>query len=105
MFRAAVPSGASTGIYEAVELRDKQPENYHGKGVIFYAFIEICVVRCLMQSVIYLRGHHLTTLMTHNVQHNAVDDLLFFLGGTPIGFSGWCIPSFYITFRKNCGGG
>eukprot|EP00382_Lankesteria_abbotti_P001999 CAMPEP_0113844714 /NCGR_PEP_ID=MMETSP0372-20130328/379_1 /TAXON_ID=340204 /ORGANISM="Lankesteria abbotti" /LENGTH=441 /DNA_ID=CAMNT_0000813725 /DNA_START=94 /DNA_END=1419 /DNA_ORIENTATION=+ /assembly_acc=CAM_ASM_000359 len=34
MFRAAVPSGASTGIYEAVELRDKDPARYHGKGVL-----------------------------------------------------------------------
>lgn len=25
VFRAAVPSGASTGIYEALELRDKDP--------------------------------------------------------------------------------
>eukprot|EP00753_Platysulcus_tardus_P002878 PLAT11983.1.p2 GENE.PLAT11983.1~~PLAT11983.1.p2 ORF type:complete len:459 (+),score=235.54 PLAT11983.1:36-1379(+) len=33
VFRAAVPSGASTGIYEALELRDKDPEAYHGKGV------------------------------------------------------------------------
>jgi enolase len=32
-FRAAVPSGASTGIYEAVELRDKDPKRYLGKGV------------------------------------------------------------------------
>ena len=32
-FRAAVPSGASTGIYEALELRDKVKEEYHGKGV------------------------------------------------------------------------
>nr|KAG5696286.1 hypothetical protein BaRGS_027896 [Batillaria attramentaria] len=31
MFRAAVPSGASTGIYEALELRDKDPKAYHGK--------------------------------------------------------------------------
>ena len=31
-FRAAVPSGASTGIYEALELRDKVGEEYHGKG-------------------------------------------------------------------------
>eukprot|EP00730_Choanoeca_flexa_P007157 TRINITY_DN12288_c5_g2_i3.p1 TRINITY_DN12288_c5_g2~~TRINITY_DN12288_c5_g2_i3.p1 ORF type:complete len:441 (+),score=176.47 TRINITY_DN12288_c5_g2_i3:101-1423(+) len=31
-FRAAVPSGASTGIYEALELRDKDGK-YHGKGV------------------------------------------------------------------------
>lgn len=30
--RAAVPSGASTGIYEALELRDKAKE-HHGKGV------------------------------------------------------------------------
>ncbi len=31
--RAAVPSGASTGEHEAVELRDKDPERYLGKGV------------------------------------------------------------------------
>ncbi len=31
--RAAVPSGASTGTREAVELRDKDPERYLGKGV------------------------------------------------------------------------
>ena len=33
-FRAAVPSGASTGIYEALEMRDKDPKAYHGKGVM-----------------------------------------------------------------------
>ncbi|MBW1721467.1 MAG: phosphopyruvate hydratase [Deltaproteobacteria bacterium] len=31
--RAAVPSGASTGKYEAVELRDKGKKRYGGKGV------------------------------------------------------------------------
>ncbi len=31
--RAAVPSGASTGKYEAVELRDKRKKRYGGKGV------------------------------------------------------------------------
>ena len=31
--RAAVPSGASTGKYEAVELRDKSKKRYLGKGV------------------------------------------------------------------------
>jgi enolase len=31
--RAAVPSGASTGSHEALELRDKDPERYHGRGV------------------------------------------------------------------------
>lgn len=32
--RAAVPSGASTGIHEAVELRDGDPGHYLGKGVL-----------------------------------------------------------------------
>ena len=32
--RAAVPSGASTGAYEAVELRDSNPKRYMGKGVL-----------------------------------------------------------------------
>ena len=31
--RAAVPSGASTGEHEAVELRDGNPQRYLGKGV------------------------------------------------------------------------
>ncbi len=30
---AMVPSGASTGAHEAVELRDGDPQRYHGKGV------------------------------------------------------------------------
>uniref|UniRef100_A0A452SG43 phosphopyruvate hydratase n=1 Tax=Ursus americanus TaxID=9643 RepID=A0A452SG43_URSAM len=33
LFRAAVPSGASTGIYEALELRDNDKTRYMGKGV------------------------------------------------------------------------
>lgn len=32
--RAAVPSGASTGIFEAVELRDGDKSKYNGKGVL-----------------------------------------------------------------------
>lgn len=32
-FRAAVPSGASTGVYEALELRDNDSSRYLGKGV------------------------------------------------------------------------
>jgi enolase len=32
--RAAVPSGASTGAYEALELRDKDEHRYGGKGVL-----------------------------------------------------------------------
>ncbi len=32
--RASVPSGASTGTHEAVELRDGDPKRYNGKGVL-----------------------------------------------------------------------
>ncbi|TWW59868.1 Gamma-enolase [Takifugu flavidus] len=34
LFRASVPSGASTGIYEALELRDGDKSRYKGKGVL-----------------------------------------------------------------------
>nr|CAD2190418.1 unnamed protein product [Meloidogyne enterolobii] len=34
LFQAAVPSGASTGIYEALELRDGDKTVHHGKGVL-----------------------------------------------------------------------
>ncbi|XP_055336467.1 alpha-enolase-like [Paramacrobiotus metropolitanus] len=33
IFRSAVPSGASTGIYEAKELRDGDKSSHHGRGV------------------------------------------------------------------------
>jgi enolase len=33
MYRASVPSGASTGKYEAKELRDEDKKRYLGKGV------------------------------------------------------------------------
>eukprot|EP01135_Chromosphaera_perkinsii_P004631 Nk52_evm24s292 gene=Nk52_evmTU24s292 len=33
LFRAGVPSGASTGIHEALEMRDGNKAKYHGKGV------------------------------------------------------------------------
>src|SRR5947199_2821534 len=32
--RASVPSGASTGVHEALELRDGDPKRYAGKGVL-----------------------------------------------------------------------
>lgn len=34
MGRASVPSGASTGEHEALELRDKDVKRYGGKGVL-----------------------------------------------------------------------
>lgn len=41
LFRAAVPSGASTGIYEALELRDNDKSRYLGKGLymLFFFFV------------------------------------------------------------------
>lgn len=36
LFRAAVPSGASTGIYEALELRDNDKSRYLGKGLYIF---------------------------------------------------------------------
>jgi len=33
LFRAAVPSGASTGVHEALEMRDGDKARYHGKSV------------------------------------------------------------------------
>ncbi|MFS7927632.1 putative phosphopyruvate hydratase [Helianthus anomalus] len=33
LYRSSVPSGASTGIYEALELRDGDKSVYGGKGV------------------------------------------------------------------------
>lgn len=33
-YKASVPSGASTGKHEAVELRDGDEQNWHGKGVL-----------------------------------------------------------------------
>ena len=34
MGRASVPSGASTGIHEAIELRDADKSRYNGMGVL-----------------------------------------------------------------------
>ena len=36
--RGTVPSGASTGIHEALEMRDGDPERFHGKGVLKAVF-------------------------------------------------------------------
>uniref|UniRef100_A0A669EJM9 phosphopyruvate hydratase n=1 Tax=Oreochromis niloticus TaxID=8128 RepID=A0A669EJM9_ORENI len=43
LFRAAVPSGASTGIYEALELRDGDKTRYKGKGVNTYKDVSLAL--------------------------------------------------------------
>jgi len=41
-----VPSGASTGIHEALELRDGVKSEYHGKGILLS--LKACFVMCYL---------------------------------------------------------
>ena len=68
--RAAVPSGASTGIHEAVELRDGDPKAYVGKGVLGAIHN---VNEVIAEEVI---GLHVT-------DQAAIDELMILLDGTP----------------------
>jgi len=70
MGRASVPSGASTGMYEACELRDADPSRYLGKGV--------------SQAVANVNGEIAAALSGKNVlEQAAIDCLLIELDGTP----------------------
>ena len=67
--RASVPSGASTGIYEACELRDGDPGRYLGKGV--------------SQAVENVNGEIAQALQGKNVlEQEAIDRFLIELDGT-----------------------
>lgn len=46
LFRATVPSGASTGVHEAVELRDGDKTKYGGKGA---SILPHCLPSCCGQ--------------------------------------------------------
>jgi len=68
--RAAVPSGASTGEHEAVELRDGDARAYLGKGVL--------------TAVANVNGEIATTLARFDADdQRGLDDLLIALDGTP----------------------
>jgi enolase len=68
--RAAVPSGASTGAFEAVELRDGDPARYGGKGVL--------------QAVSHVNSSIATVLTGIDpTDQRAVDTTLIELDGTP----------------------
>ena len=70
MGRASVPSGASTGIYEACELRDGDKSRYLGKGVA--------------NAVSNVNGEIAEALAGKNVlNQRAIDQLLIELDGTP----------------------
>ncbi|CEQ41816.1 SPOSA6832_03578 [Sporobolomyces salmonicolor] len=72
LFRAAVPSGASTGIHEAVELRDGDKSKYLGKGVTkAVANVNDVIAPELIKSGIDI---------THQ---EAIDEFLIKLDGTP----------------------
>ncbi len=68
--RAAVPSGASTGIHEAVELRDNDKKVYVGKGVLQ----AVSNVNEIIAEA--LTGFDIT-------QQAAIDEALLALDGTP----------------------
>ncbi|UBM59814.1 phosphopyruvate hydratase [Marinilongibacter aquaticus] len=68
--RAAVPSGASTGVHEAVELRDEDPSVYVGKGVL--------------KAVSNVNTSIANELLGFNVfEQNAIDKVMIDLDGTP----------------------
>jgi enolase len=68
--RAAVPSGASTGIHEAVELRDNDPTKFLGKGVLkAVGFVNTVINEAL-------QGHDV-------FNQKGIDTLLINLDGTP----------------------
>lgn len=68
--RAAVPSGASTGIHEAVELRDNDPTKFLGKGVLK----AVGLVNTIINEA--LQGHDV-------FNQKGIDTLLINLDGTP----------------------
>jgi enolase len=68
--RAAVPSGASTGKHEAVELRDGDKKKYMGKGVL--------------KAVNYINTSIAKVLEGVNVfEQNAIDEMMLLTDGTP----------------------
>ncbi|KAE8210316.1 hypothetical protein CF319_g1687 [Tilletia indica] len=72
LFRAAVPSGASTGIHEALELRDGDKSAYVGKGVLkAVSNINDIIAPELIKSGIAVTSQ------------KEIDDFLLKLDGTP----------------------
>jgi len=87
-FRAAVPSGASTGVHEAVELRDGDKANYVGKGMsrfILFRHVRECHlgVSKAVNNVNTVLGPELIKSGLKVTQQKEIDDLLIKLDGTP----------------------
>jgi len=70
MGRAAVPSGASTGIHEAAELRDEDKNVYLGKGVLkAVSNVNEIIANELLGSYVF--------------EQNSIDQMMIDLDGTP----------------------
>ena len=69
MGRAAVPSGASTGEREALELRDGDARRYGGKGV--------------RKAVAHVNGELAAALVGKDVDQRSLDEKMNALDGTP----------------------
>jgi enolase 1/2/3 len=67
--RAAVPSGASTGVREALELRDGDKKRYLGKGVL--------------KAVGHVNGELAAALTGKDADQRAIDTAMIALDGTP----------------------
>src|SRR5512136_1394073 len=68
--RAAVPSGASTGIHEALELRDGDKKRYNGKGVL--------------KAVDAVNEEIADALFDWDaIEQKAIDEVMIALDGTP----------------------
>lgn len=65
---AAVPSGASTGSHEAVELRDKDPRRYNGQGVL--------------TAVNNINSKIATALVGKTIEQRTIDTVMTDLDGT-----------------------
>jgi enolase len=71
IFRAAVPSGASTGVHEALELRDGDKAVHHAKGVL-----------TAVKNINDIIGPALVSKQVDVTDQKAVDDLMLSMDGT-----------------------
>ncbi|CCH60458.1 hypothetical protein TBLA_0C06650 [Henningerozyma blattae CBS 6284] len=72
MFRSIVPSGASTGVHEALEMRDEDKSQWMGKGVLkAVANVNDVIAPALIKANVDVKDQQ------------AIDDFMLKLDGTP----------------------
>jgi enolase len=89
-YRAAVPSGASTGVHEAVELRDGDKSAYVGKGgrtsILLHCFCDSQSNKGVLNAVSNVNNTIAPALIQSDLkvtQQKEIDDFLIKLDGTP----------------------